>query len=118
MATLFSCFRKCKEQEQENIIKSQIGLGKLFIGESAGSIVLSPNIEYSMDMDNPKAAPHLSSYDGLNIIDFYPLPHVKDFTQKKAVKSILAKYEATLPLVPITNSQVILVTGTKKQVVG
>ena len=43
--------------------------GKLYIGESAGSMVLAPNIEYIKDMDNPAIASELKSYDALNIID-------------------------------------------------
>lgn len=101
-----------------DIIKQQIEQGKLYVGESAGAIVVAPDIEYSSDMDKPQAAPDLPGYNGLNVIDFYPLPHVRDFTQRKAVKSITAKYEAKIPLVPITNSQVILVTGIEKQIVG
>ena len=101
-----------------DIVKQQIEQGKIFIGESAGSILLAPNIEYSSDMDNPEAAPDLHSYDGLNMIDFYPLPHINDLTQRKAIKSITVKYESLIPLIPITNSQAILVTGTEKQIVG
>jgi len=33
-----------------NIIKDQINAGKLFIGESAGAIILASNIEYSKDI--------------------------------------------------------------------
>lgn len=114
----FYLLQEMKRTCAGDVIKQQIEAGKLFIGESAGSILLAPNIEYTRHMDDTSAAPHLANYSGLNSIDFYPLPHVKDFTQKKAVKKIRAEYESTLPLVPINNSQVILVAGTEMQIVG
>jgi len=51
---------------------------KLFIGESAGAILVAPDIEYSKDTDNPLMAPNLKSYEALNIVDFYPVPHYND----------------------------------------
>lgn len=36
-----------------SLIKTQINAGKLFIGESAGAVVLAPDIEYSKETDNP-----------------------------------------------------------------
>lgn len=93
------------------IIESQIMSGKLYIGESAGSMVLSPNIEYVKDMDDSEIATELESFDALNIIDFYPLPHKNCFPFKKTVEKIISKYESALPLIPISNSQAILVDG-------
>ena len=58
-----------------DLIKKQINTGKLFIGESAGAILVAPNIEYARDTDNPLVAPNLKSFDALDIIDFYPVPH-------------------------------------------
>lgn len=100
-----------------NLIKMQINAGKLFIGESAGSILLAPDIEYSKDTDNPLAAPQLKTYEALDIIDFYPVPHDKDDSLKEAVEILISKYGTQLPLVPFSNSQAILVMGKKWQIV-
>jgi dipeptidase E len=97
----------------DKIIKEQIVLGKLYIGESAGSMILSPNIEYVKDMDNYKMATNLNSFDALNILDVYPLPHRNCFPFKKTVEKIISKYNDDLPLMPITNSQVIMIDGTE-----
>lgn len=61
-----------------DLVKAQINAGKLFIGESAGAILLAPDIEYAKDTDNPLAAPQLKTFEALNIIDFYPVPHYKN----------------------------------------
>lgn len=101
-----------------DILKKQINAGKLFIGESAGAILLAPNIEYSKETDNPLAAPHLKTFEALNIVDFYPVPHYKDDSLKEAVEMVISKYGTDLPLVPFSNSQAILVTGKEKQIVS
>ena len=93
----------------DTIIIEQIKLGKIYIGESAGSIILSPNIEYVKDMDDYKMATDLDTFHALNVIDFYPLPHKNSFPFQKTVEKIISKYEETFVLTPITNSQVILI---------
>ncbi len=101
-----------------DLIKKQINAGKLFIGESAGAILAAPNIEYARDTDNPLAAPHLKTYDALDVIDFYPVPHYKDESLMEAVEKVIAKYNTKLQLVPFSNSQAILVMGKEKQIVS
>ena len=47
------------------MIKTQINAGKLFIGESAGAILLAPDIEYVKDTDDPLVAPQLKTFEAL-----------------------------------------------------
>lgn len=107
----FFLLQELRKTGADKVIAEQIALGKLFIGESAGSMILAPNIEYVKSMDDYEAASELMSYDALSIVDFYPLPHHTNFPFKKTVKKIIAQYEATLPLKPISNAQAILVRG-------
>lgn len=107
----FYLLQELKRTGADKIIAEQIAAGKTYIGESAGSIVVSPNIEYIKDMDDCNAAPELVGFDALNLVDFYPLPHHTNFPFVEAVEKIISKYETSLRLVPIRNSQVILVTG-------
>ncbi len=80
--------------------------------------MLAPDIEYSKDTDNPLIAPQLKTFEALNMIDFYPLPHYKNDPLKEAVEKVISKYGAELPLVPFSNSQAILITGEEKQIVS
>lgn len=114
----FFLLQELKKTGADKIIVSQIKSGKLYIGESAGSMVLSPNIEYVEAMDSPKAAPQLNNFDALHAVDFYPLPHQNAFPFKKAVETIISKYEALVPLMPIGNSQAILVDGDSVKIMG
>lgn len=95
----------------DKIIAEQINSGKCYIGESAGAMILAPNIEHVKEYDNYKKAPELKTFSGLNVIDFYPLPHHTNFPFKKAVEKIIAKFESELKLYPMSNTQAILVDG-------
>ncbi len=107
----FFLLQELRKTGADKIITEEVLSGKLFIGESAGSMIASPNIEYAKDMDSPKKAPDLNTFSALNLVDFYPLPHHTNFPFKKAVEKIISKYESGLKLYPISNTQVILVNG-------
>jgi dipeptidase E len=100
----------------DKIITEQIKSGKIYIGESAGSIICSPNIEYAMDMDDHKKAPELKDNTSLSIVEFYPLPHHTNHPFSKAVEKIISRYDSILKLMPISNSQVIIVKGNKVEI--
>lgn len=114
----FFLLQELKRTGADKIILDEINSGKLYIGESAGSIIVSPNIEYVKDMDDCKVASDLNTLEGLSAIDFYPVPHYTNFPFAKAVERIIAKYESKMNLYPINNSQAILVEGNDIQVVS
>ena len=114
----FFLLQELKRSGADKIIIDEINSGKLYIGESAGAMVVSPDIEYVKDMDNRKIASNLDAFAALNIIDFYPVPHYTNFPFVKAVEKILTKYESKLNLYPINNSQIILVENDEIQVVS
>ena len=105
----FFLLQELRKSGADKIIAEQIGLGKMYIGESAGSIVAAPNIAFAKAMDSIKKAPDLLSMDGLGIIDFYPVPHYNNTPFKKAVEKIIAEYGEYLVLQPISNHQAILI---------
>ncbi|GHU79460.1 putative peptidase Lmo0363 [Clostridia bacterium] len=107
----FFLLQELKRTGADQIIMEQIESGKLYIGESAGSMIMSPNIEYAKGLDDFKKAPDLDIFSALNVVEFYPLPHHTNIPFKKAVEKIIAAYESKLKLYPISNSQAILVHG-------
>lgn len=113
----FFLLQELQRTGADKIIAEQINSGKLYIGESAGSMVLSPNIEYAGDMDDCKKAPELKDFSALSIVNFYPLPHHSNFPFKKAVEKIISKFDSELQLMPMSNSQAICVNGDDIQVV-
>jgi dipeptidase E len=114
----FFLLQELRRTGADKLIAEEIRSGKLYIGASAGSMILSPDIEYVKAMDNSAAAPDLNSFAALNIVDFYPVPHHTNFPFKKAVERIITKYDTELKLYPITNKQAILVDGNTVEVKG
>lgn len=105
----FFLLQELKKSGADKIIVDQVNAGKLYIGESAGAMVASPNVEYAGPMDSVKKAPDLSGFDSLRLIDFCPVPHHTNSPFKKAVEKIITQYGSKFPLKPISNKEVILV---------
>lgn len=80
-----------------------------YIGESAGSIILSKNIEYAHFMDDVKQAPEIQNFSALGVVDVYPLPHYIEPPFTESVKQTFETYRNTLNLLPINNQQAIVV---------
>jgi len=114
----FFLLQELKRTGAGKIITEQIKSGKPYIGESAGSIVLSRNIEYMKDVDDSTVAPNLDSFSSLGLINFYPLPHHTNFPFKEAVENIISNYIDKIELCPISNTQAIVVNGDKFEVLG
>ena len=104
----FFLLQELRKSGADKIIAEQIALGKTYIGESAGAMIVAPNIEFAKAMDSTKKAPELTDFDGLGIVDFYPVPHHTNAPFKKAVEKIIDVHGGSLALQPISNKQAIL----------
>jgi dipeptidase E len=107
----FFLLQELKRTGADRLIVEQVRSGKMYIGESAGSMIVAPDIEYAKALDDCRKAPDLQGYDALDLVDFHPVPHHGNFPFKKAVEKIIAGYEDTLKLYPISNAQALLVEG-------
>lgn len=113
----FFLLQELKQSGADQMIIEEIQKGKLYIGESAGAIVLSNTIEYIKKMDSPLRAPNLTSFSGLNVVDFYTVPHYNEIPFSKITKDIEAQYQEQLNLYCINNSEGIIVEGTNKRII-
>lgn len=107
----FYLLQELKKTGADAIIADAVNAGKLYIGESAGSIIASADIEYVKGMDSVEPAPDLPDFAALSLVDFYTVPHYNSFPFKESAQQIVDTYSATLSLRPITNNEVICVRG-------
>ena len=114
----FFLMQELKRSGADQLIAEQVCAGKGYIGESAGALVAAPNIEYASTMDSVKKAPDLKGFEGLGLVDFYPVPHHTNAPFKRAVEKIIEKYGASLPLHPISNKEAISVQGDELTILG
>jgi len=63
----------------------------IYVGSSAGSMLVGPNIEIANELDDPDKAPELKDYTGLNLIDFIVLPHYGTPKREKKYQKIMEK---------------------------
>lgn len=113
----FYLLQELKRTGADKLIIEAVNAGKLYIGESAGSVVASKNIEYVKEMDSVKKAPDLTDYGALGLVEFYPVPHFESSPFKKVVQTIIATYSSKLNLSPISNHDVILVQNNEIKIV-
>ncbi|MDR7871684.1 dipeptidase E [Lacrimispora sphenoides] len=114
----FYLLQELKRTGADKLIIDEVNSGKLYIGESAGAMVVSANVEYAKGMDSIKKAPDLESFDALGLVEFYAVPHYNNPPFKKAAQKIIDTYSSTLKLTPISNSQAILVNNNEIKVEG
>ena len=105
----FYLLQELRRSGADQLIEEHINSSKLYIGESAGSIIMAPDIDYIKEMDEPEKAPQLKSTAAFNFIESYPLPHMDNEYMGEAAKIILEKYQGKLPLHPLNDDEVILV---------
>lgn len=112
----FYLLQELRRKGADILITEQIRAGKLYIGTSAGSIILCPDIEFVKEMDYNHTAPELQSFTGLNIVDFYILPHYLDFPFEEITQNIVKEYGKKLDLRPISNKQAITISGNRVEI--
>ncbi len=105
----FFLLQELKKKGADKLIVDQINSGKLYIGESAGSMILANDVEYVKEMDDYRIATDIDDYSALKLIDFYPLPHYKNIHFNKIVENIIHIYQSELNLSPFSDSQAILI---------
>ena len=112
----FYLLQELRRKGADALITEQIRAGKLYIGTSAGSVILCPDIEFVKEMDYNHTAPELQSFTGLNIVDFYILPHYLDFPFEETTQNVVKKYGKKLDLRPISNKQVITIAENRIEI--
>lgn len=105
----FFLLQELKRTGADKLILEEIAKGKLYIGESAGAVIMSPNISYIQSMDSVKKATNLTNYDALNLVDFSILPHYNNVPFKEVTQKIVADYAGKSTMRPISNQEAIFV---------
>jgi dipeptidase E len=114
----FYLLQELKKSGADKRIVDFIKQDKIYIGASAGSMVLSRNIEYVRHMDKPTAAPDLNGdFTALSVIDFCVVPHATNAPFKKAAEKIVKEYSDKYDLRLISNNQAITINNDTVEVV-
>ena len=105
----FYLLQELKKKNLISYLRGKIENGLLYIGESAGSVITAPNIGYADIVDDKALATELNDYTGLNLVDFYVVPHFEEEPFVESSRKVVELYKDKLDLKVINNKEVVLV---------
>ena len=105
----FYLLQELKKKNLISYLRGKIENGLLYIGESAGSVITAPNIGYADIVDDKALATELNDYTGLNLVDFYVVPHFEEEPFVESSRKVVGLYKDKLDLKVINNKEVVLV---------
>ena len=112
----FFLMDQLRKTETDELLKKELANGKLMIGESAGAIICAPTIQYIEQMDEKPEDYSQEDNEGLDLIDFYVLPHYLTAPFKKITERIMAEF-SDLNICAINNRQAIIVNDEGSKVI-
>ena len=112
----FFLMDQLRKTETDELLKKELANGKLMIGESAGAIICAPTIQYIEQMDEKPEDYSQEDNEGLDLIDFYVLPHYLTAPFKKITERIIAEF-SDLNICAINNHQAIIVNDEGSKVI-
>ena len=112
----FFLMDQLRKKETDELLKKELANGKLMIGESAGAIICAPTIQYIEQMDEKPEDYSQEDNEGLDLIDFYVLPHYLTAPFKKITERIMAEF-SDLNICAINNHQAIIVNDEGSKVI-
>ena len=101
----------------DQILKRKLSEGIIYIGSSAGSMVIGQGIDVASTIDERSKAPGLKS-NGLGIIDLAILPHWggPDF-KEEYYQGFESMYNENYKLIPLNNQQYLIIDGQNYQII-
>lgn len=112
----FYLLQELRKKGVDKAIEKHVATGKWYIGESAGSIVCTPNIGYITLMDNEAAATTLTSHRGLGLVDVHIVPHQGNEYFDAEVTEIIDTYSEAYNLCVINDQQAVVVIDDTLQI--
>ena len=111
----FYLLNEIKKSGFDVVIQELLAKGVIYIGASAGSMILGPDLNHLVKIDHPEQVPKLIDYTCLSIIKERIIPHLgRD--KYASVHAILQK-EWGDKILPLRDDQVLIVNGDNIEVV-
>ena len=107
----FYLLEKIQQTDSANLFRDFVKQGKIYIGTSAGSMIVGPDIFPTYRSAKAEKAPNLRDYKGLGLVNFVIFPHwrVGDFADKYLPRLEHAFKNSKDPLIVLNDNQYIIV---------
>jgi len=111
----FKLLKYAREANFKDTIIKLLNRGGVYIGVSAGTIILSPTIQTAALGDPDPNEVGLIDLKGLDLINFEVHPHDDSSHDEE-----LLSYQKTIPnkVVRISNSQAVIISGSEQEFIG
>lgn len=109
----FYLLQKVREAGFDIITKHFLEKGGIYVGASAGSIIVGPDIEIAGFGEKNDTG--LKDLTGLHLVDMTIFPHFIDKDRQKVGEF---KKKVDYPVLTLTNNQALSIWGNKKRIIG
>ena len=107
----FTLLSEVRRSGFDELLRELHGSGKIFIGESAGALVLGPTIDPIRFIDEPERAPELTDFRGLGLFDFFPAVHFGRPEFRDHYASIaLSAFTLNIPVIALRDADSLLIS--------
>lgn len=115
----FYLLEKSLESGFDKALRKLLSEGIVYVGGSAGAVIVGPSLEPVKTLDDPQQGKNLKNYNGMGIVDFVVLPHYGNPKYEARYKNIIRdKSLSNFKLIPLTNNQAIEVRGDKYKIIS
>lgn len=95
----------------DTVVKELVERGVVYIGSSAGALLAGPSIDVARRFDDPAAAPELSDYGGLELVNFATVSHTNQKEHQERFALTIDEWkQKPYALFGLTDTQAIVVT--------
>jgi len=100
-----------------HILPKLLDEGKIYVGSSAGSVLVGPTIEPVQTFDDPREAPGLTSYIGLGLIDTVILPHYDSEKYEEQYQAVVQEWSDKVKLQLLQDDEAVLICDGESQII-
>jgi dipeptidase E len=105
----FYLLQQARRTRFTDLLADLVPKGLVYIGASAGAVLVGPSLEPIASLDDPSKAPDLDNVDGVGLVDFVVLPHYGSDASLPLYRSILDRWSHEFKLRTLQNDQLLLV---------
>lgn len=107
---VFYLLQETRKSGFDEVVKELIKKDVIYVGSSAGSVLVGPTIEPMKYLDKPSEASSLKSFEGLNLVDFVVCPHfgIEEY-KSEYLKTMKEFGNGKYKLLTLTNSQALVI---------
>jgi len=116
---MFYLLLQARKSGFDKFIKKAVNQGKIYIGSSAGSIIVAPDISVTRVFRDRPFKNRLKNFKALNLVNFVIFPHwgKDDFKDEYLSKRISYAYQQDSPIILLSDYQYVQVQDDSYRIV-